>query len=48
MMDCAVTDDGNTVMELRYSGDTPPLCKVFAVNRDWQPIRACTAYTPTK
>lgn len=48
MTDCAVTENGSTVMELQYSGDTPPLCKVFAVNQDWQPIRACTAYTPAK
>ena len=48
MMDCAVTDDGNTVMELRYSGETPPLCKVFALNRHWQHLRARPATHPNK
>lgn len=48
MTDCAVTENGNTVMELHYNGDTPPLCKVFAVNKDLQPIRACTSYRPAQ
>ena len=45
MVDCAIADDSG-VMELRYRSDTPPLCKVFAVNQDWQPIRSCASCTP--
>lgn len=48
MIDCALSPAGNGTLELHYQGDTPPLCKVFALGKDWQPLRACTSYTLAK
>lgn len=48
MIDCAISSAEGKSLELQYQGDTPPLCKVFALGKDWQPLRACTSYTPAK
>lgn len=48
MIDCAISSAEGKSLELQYQGDTPPLCKVFALDKDWQPLRACTSYTPAK
>ena len=45
MIDCAISSAEGKSLELQYQGDTPPLCKVFALDKDWQPLRACTSYT---
>lgn len=48
IVDCALSSTGSGTLELQYPGDTPPLCKVFALNENRQPLRACTSYTPDK
>lgn len=48
MVDCALSSAGSGTLELHYRGNTPPLCKVFALGEDWQPLRACASYTPAK
>lgn len=48
MVDCALSSAGSGTLELHYQGDTPPLCKVFALGKDWKPLRVCTSYTPAK
>lgn len=48
LVDCAISPSGTGVLELQYQGDTPPLCKVFALGEDRQPLCAPAVYDPTQ